>query len=161
VKHGGRNSGSYNASTSQNYLINGKQCVPSSNSDDGHWGRVEIIYATPKASVTFMNVLYVTDKGNTNAASVVSIEDAIGLEGGIFEGRIAGLFATSRVGADETLSCTTSGEGYLDYYVSGVAAGEWSVSVNGADYGTYTATEEGGLLTFTAPAGKITISPTN
>ena len=160
-KHGGRNSGSYNASKSQNYLINGKQCVPSSNSDDGHWGRVEIIYATPKASVTFMNVLYVTDKGNKNAASVVSIEDAIGLEGGVFEGRIAGLFATSRIGADESLSCTTSGEGYLDYYVSGVAAGEWSVSVNGADYGTYTATEDGGLLTFTAPAGKITISPTN
>ena len=160
-KHGGRNSGSYNASKSQNYLINGKQCVPSSNSDDGHWGRVEIIYATPKASVTFMNVLYVTDKGNTNAASVVSIEDAIGLEGGVFNGRIVGLFASARDGADETLSCTTSGEGYLDYYVSGVAAGEWSVSVNGADYGTYTATEEGGLLTFTAPAGKITISPTN
>ncbi|MBR2351108.1 MAG: heparinase II/III family protein [Clostridia bacterium] len=158
---GGRNSGSYNASLSQNYLINGKQCVPSSNSDDGHWGRVEIIYATPKASVTFMNVLYVTDKGNKNAASVVSIEDAIGLEGGVFEGRIVGLFASARDGADETLSCTTSGEGYLDYYVSGVAAGEWSVSVNGADYGTYTATEEGGLLTFTAPAGKITISPTS
>ena len=162
AKHGGRNSGSYNASKSQNYLINGKQCVPSSNSsDDGHWGRVEIIYATSKASVTFMNVLYVTDKGNTNAASVVSIEDAIGLEGGVFNGRIVGLFASARDGADETLSCTTSGEGYLDYYVSGVAAGEWSVSVNGADYGTYTATEDGGLLTFTAPAGKITISPTN
>ena len=159
---GGRNGGSYNASLSQNYLINGKQCVPSSNSsDDGHWGRVEIIYATAKTDVTFMNLLYVTDKGNTNAASVLSIEDAVGLEGGVFEGRIAGLFATSRVGADESLSCTASGEGYLNYYVSGVAAGEWSVSVNGADYGTYTATEEGGLLTFTAPAGKITISPTN
>ena len=157
---GGRNSGTYNASLSQNYLINGKQCVPSSNSsDDGHWGRIEIIYATPSTDVTFMNVIYVTDKGNENAASVVSIEDAIGLEGGVFNEKIAGLFATSRVGADEALSCTVKGKGNLDYYVSGVTAGAWSVSVNGTDYGTYTATEEGGLLTFTAPAGKITISP--
>ena len=156
---GGRNEGGYSASLSKNYLINGKQCLPSSNSsDDGHWGRVEIVYASQSTDVTFMNVLYVTDKGNTNAASVVSITNASGLEGGVFDGKIAGLFATSRTGATSTLSCTTAGEGNLSYYVSGVKAGEWVVTVDGKDYGSYTATEEGGLLTFTAPAGSITLT---
>ena len=31
--------------------------------------------------------------------------------------------------------------------------------LNGNVIGTYTATEEGGLLTFTAPAGTVTVSP--
>ena len=157
---GGRNEGKYDASKSQNYMVNGKQVVPNNNTrDDGHWGRVEIIYASAKTDVTFMNVIYVTDAGNKNKADVVSITDAVGLEGGVFEGKIAGLFASSRTGASEQLSCTTKGEGNIDYYVSGVAAGNWSVTVNGVDCGTFTATEEGGLLTFTAPAGAVVITP--
>jgi hypothetical protein len=108
-----------------------------------------------------MNVLYVTDKGNKNAADVVSVTKASGLEGGVFNGKIAGLFASSRTGATEQLSCTTKGEDNIDYYVSGVAAGEWSVTVDGKDCGTYTATAEGGLLTFTAPAGAVVITPAN
>ncbi len=157
---GGRNSGAYDASKSQNYMVNGKQIVPKSNTaDDGHWGRVEIILASASTDITFMNVLYVTDAGNENEADVTAITDAVGLEGGVFNEKIAGLFASSRTGAEEELSCTTEGEGDLDYYVSGVKAGSWSVSVDGKDVGTYTASEEGGLLTFTAPAGSIVISP--
>ena len=36
----------------------------------------------------------------------------------------------------------------MDYYVSGVAAGDWIVKVDGKSYGVYTATEEGGMLAF-------------
>ena len=108
-----------------------------------------------------MNVIYVTDKGNENAAKVVSVTKASGLEGGVFNGKIVGLFASARDGATETLSCTTKGKGNLDYYVSGVKAGNWTVTVDGKDCGTYTATEEGGLLTFTAPAGAVVITPAN
>ena len=157
---GGRNAGKYDASKSQNYMVNGKQIVPNDlTRDDGHWGRVEIILASAKADITFMNVIYVTDAGNKNDAEVTAITEAVGLEGGVFNEKIAGLFATSRTGAEEALSCTTEGEGELDYYVSGVKAGSWTVTVDGKDCGTYTATEEGGLLTFTAPAGDIVISP--
>ena len=159
---GGRNEGKYDASKSKNYLVNGKQVCPDNLSrDDGHWGRVEITIATGKTDITFMNVLYVTDRGNKNAASVVSVTNAVGLEGGVFQGKIAGLFASARTGATEAISCTTKGEGDIDYYVSGVAAGEWAVTVDGKDCGTYTATAEGGLLTFTAPAGDIVITPAN
>ena len=157
---GGRNTGKYDASKSKNYTVNGKQVVPNDNSrDDGHWGRVEITVVSAKANVTFMNVLYVTDKGNKNEADIDALKDAVGLEGGVFNGKIAGLFASARTGATEALSCTTKGKGNLDYYVSGVAAGTWSVTVDGKDCGTYTATEEGGLLTFSAPAGKVVITP--
>ena len=157
--YGGRNSGAYDASKSQNYLVNGKQLVPQSVTvDDGHWGRVEIVHTGGTAAATFMNVLYVTDKGNTNYASIEEITNAQGLEGGVFDGKIAGLFAIARGGASGTLSCTTAGSGSLDYYVSGVMAGSWQVKVNGNVIGTYEATAEGGLLTFTAPAGSVTLT---
>ena len=43
---GGRSS-NFDASISQNYLINGHQLLPKNNSgDDGHWGRVEIVYGS-------------------------------------------------------------------------------------------------------------------
>jgi hypothetical protein len=47
----------------------------------------------------------------------------------------------------------------MDYYVSGVAAGDWIVKVDSQSYGVYTATEEGRMLTFTAPAGRVVLSP--
>ena len=160
-KVGGRNSGdAYNAKLSSNYMIEGKQLAPENvTKDDGHWGRIEIVHTSNKTSATFMNVIYVTDKGNKNAATVESITNAEGLEGGVFQGQIVGLFATSRTGANTALSCTTKGNGNMSYYVSGVAAGNWTVSVNGQSVGTFAATAEGGLLTFTAPAGNVTITP--
>ncbi len=157
---GGRNEGRYNATASRNYLINGKQLATKTpTADDGHWGRVEIVHIGKSANSTFMNVLYVTDSGNENRAAVEHIANAKGLVGGVFDGKIAGLFATSRTGAEKTVSCTVPGDGELDYYVSGVAEGSWRVKVDGETVGKFEATAEGGLLTFTAPAGKVVISP--
>jgi hypothetical protein len=156
---GGRNSGTYSASASRNYLVNGKQLVPKTpTADDGHWGRVEIVYSGNSTYSTFLNVIYVTDKGGASAATVDRISDAKGVEGGVFDGRIAGIFATARNGAQAKMSFTTSSSGDIDYYVSGLKAGPWRVNVNGENVGTYTATAEGGLLTFTAPAGRVEIS---
>ena len=56
------------------------------------------------------------------------------------------------------LSFTTEGEGTLHYYVSGVAAGSWTVRV-GSHTQTVTVTEESGLLVFSAPAGTVTLTP--
>ena len=47
----------------------------------------------------------------------------------------------------------------MSYYVSGLAAGSWKVEVTGKTVGTFEATAEGGLLTFEAPAGEVTITP--
>ena len=157
---GGRNSGKYDATQSQNYLINGQQLVPKTKTaDDGHWGRVEIEWTESTTDAEFMNVLYVTDKGNTKMATVKAATSESGLTGGTFNSKIAALFATSRTEAKTELSCKTYGSASMDYYVSGLAAGKWKVTVDGKTVGTYTATEEGGLLTFTAPAGSLTVTP--
>jgi hypothetical protein len=157
---GGRSEGAYKADKSSNYLINGKQLVPMSNSaDDGHWGRVEIISDKQSTEATFLNVITVTDANNGATPDSRATDNNVGLEGAIFDGKIAALFATDRSRARATVSCTTYGQGTMDYYVSGVANGNWAVSVNGKTVGTFTATAEGGLLTFTAPAGNVVITP--
>ena len=57
-----------------------------------------------------------------------------------------------------SFSVTRSGD--VTYYVSGVKAGDWTISVGGKTE-TVTATEDGGLLVFTAPAGSVTLTPAN
>jgi hypothetical protein len=156
---GGRNEGAYSAKLSKNYLINGKQNSTSGNADDKHWGRVEIVWTKETKDATFMNLIYVTDKGNENAPEVRKITNAEGVEGGIFNEKTVALFATFKERAKGTLKCRTYGEDSMSYYVSGVAAGSWTVSVNGNTVGTFTATDEGGLLTFQAPAGNVVITP--
>ena len=158
---GGRNSGKYSAKDSSNYLINGAQCIPKSNTaDDGHWGRIEIVYTEKNTVATFMNVMYVTDAGNNNIAKVKKISGSNGVvEGGVFENSIVGAFVTDRNRRSTEFSFKTSGSGTMSYYVSGVAEGSWTVSVDGKSCGTFTATAEGGLLTFSAPAGDVVIAP--
>jgi len=157
---GGRSEGAYNANRSKNYLINGKQLVPMSNSaDDGHWGRVEIVSLKKSTEASFLNVITVTDADNGDTPTCRATSSNVGLEGAVFEDRIAALFATDRDRADAAISCTVEGEGSLDYYVSGVAAGVWRVTVDGKDVGGFIATKDGGLLRFTAPAGDIVIAP--
>ena len=161
-KVGGRNAKygeGFSAKDSSNYLINGNQLCPKSNTvDDGHWGRVEIVWSENSKNAKFMNVLYVTDAGQTKTAPAITEISGTGVEGGAF-GDVVAIFATSRNESDTTISATVSGSGTMKYYVSGVAAGNWSISVNGTSYGIATATEEGGLLTFEAPAGELLLTP--
>ncbi len=149
--------GKYDPDNSRNFLINGKQCVTLDKKDDGHWGRVEIVYTATSNTATFMNVLYVTDKGQTKNAPAITRITGTGALGGAF-GDVAAIFATSRDRATGSLSATVSGSGNIKYYVSGVAAGEWTITVGGVSYGTATATADGGLLTFTAPAGALKLT---
>jgi hypothetical protein len=158
-----KSNGDYDSAKSSNYIINGQQLRPLDNGkdDDGHWGRIEIVSKLKVQESTFMNVIYVTDKGNDEIVEVRKLGSANGVEGGIFNEKIAAIFATAREGAKEQLSFSVTGGNSVDYYVSGVTAGEWSVTVDGNDCGTYTATEDGGLLRFTAPAGNIVVTPVN
>ena len=157
---GGRNKGAFDATKSQNYLIEGKQLVPqSTTADDGHWGRVEIVYDKAASTATFMNLIYVTDKGNDDIATMKATSSDDGLTGAIFEKKIVALFATDRNRATATVSCKTTGSSAMDYYVSGLAEGKWTVTVDGKSIGTYDATAEGGMIVFKAPAGTVTVSP--
>ena len=145
---GGRGTvdGKYSAAQSQNYVVNGVQVCDADGKDDGCWGRVEIV-STSKA----------TDAGQVNAAPAISHITGTGVEGGVF-GNVAAVFMTSRERVTAAQTFTVSGSGEMEYYVSGVAAGNWTISVGGTTK-TVTATEDGGLLVFTAPAGTVTITP--
>jgi hypothetical protein len=156
---GGRvyKNGKYDPINSKNYLINGKQMVTLTQKDDGHWGRIEISL-TGAVDHTFMNTMYVTDAGQTKSAPDIKHIKSEGVEGSTF-GDVAAVFMTSRERVSSAVSFSVKGSGDMKYYVSGVAAGKWSISVGGKDYGTVTATEEGGFLNFTAPAGELKITP--
>ena len=68
-------------------------------------------------------------------------------------GNVAALFVKNATRASGSIKFTANGSGTLNVYVSGVAAGDWSVTTANGETETVTATEEGGLLVFTAPAG--------
>jgi len=138
--------------------INGMECRSDANKTDEHWGRVEISHPTDSRDDTFLSVLYVTDAGQTKAAPAVTRLTGAGLEGAAF-GNIAVIFASDRDGNTAVLETTVPGEGSVEYYISGLYAGTWNVGVNGESVGSFTAEEGEGMITFTAPAGEVIISP--
>ena len=128
-----------------------------SGRDDGHWGRIEISLSG-KTDHTFMNVIYVTDAGRSGNISAIEHIESESIEGATF-GNVAALFIKSRERITTDFSATVSGSEDMSYYVSGVAGGRWNVYVDRSFIGVFEATEEGGLLTFDAPAGKVIITP--
>ena len=140
----------------KNYWANGQQYTPNRYPLDGFWGRVEI---TTTAS-QLLNVMYVCDKSkspNLTATAIGSEADAV--KGAVI-GNTAAAFVVSRTRQSSAFSFTATGTGNLNYYVSGVAAGNWTVKV-GNTTKTVNASSDGGFLSFTAPAGKVTLTPAN
>ena len=141
-----------------NYVVNGKQLAPCKNGDDGFWGRVELSPAPGNATDDLLNVLFVTDADKTPTLPATGIAtDAVR---GAVIGRTAAVFVSDPLRRDSAFDFTAPGDGALDYYVSGVAAGDWTVTTDG-NAQTATATEDGGLLVFTAPAGRVALAPAN
>ena len=169
-----KSDGSINLEKSKNYLINGAQNYPTgTNFDTGSWGRVEITATNASKSSKILNAMYVTDATNNAAYSmkpitnVSSLQSSAGdFEGAVFEGKIAAVFAKKDVTGGRTgtpapmnkgaHSFTTEGNGTMSYYVDGMEAGNWNVTVNGESVGTVTASY--GLLTFDAPAGEVVLT---
>ena len=141
-----------------NYNVNGSQVATENGENDGYWGRVEISPSTGRVTDTMLNVIYLTDEGKPIApiASAVQSDKVVG---SVIDSTAA-IFVEGAERINTAFSFTVENDGELTYYVSGVAAGEWTVSV-GSSTLTATATEEGGLLTFTAPAGTLTLTPKN
>ncbi|MBP5610567.1 MAG: heparinase II/III family protein, partial [Clostridia bacterium] len=131
----------------------------SSKSDktDGYWGRLEV--ATPSGSKTnvMLNVMYVCDASKSPSGQTASKISTSTVTGSVI-GNVAAIFVDSADRATSTVSFASGGSGTLNYYVSGVKAGKWTVKV-GSSTQTVTATSDGGLLVFTAPAGTVTLTP--
>ncbi len=140
-----------------NYNVNGQQLVPTNNGNDGFWGRVEISPNTGKTTDQLLNVMYVCDASKTPSGVTATGIEASGVKGAVI-GKTAAVFVTSATRRSTALTFTATGSGSLTYYVSGVKAGNWTVSVGGNTQ-TVKATADGGLLVFTAPAGAVTLTP--
>jgi hypothetical protein len=168
---GGRTYGPNNKlddSASGNYYINGYGQVPI-NYDDGTWGRVEISNTNSAKSTKLFNAMYVTDAGNTTYYETkpitnVSTNSLSGgdVEGGVFNKSVAAVFVKRNLTKSNrltgTVSFTTEGNSSMSYYIDGLAAGTWKVTVGGKTIGSYTVSANSGLLTFSAPAGNVTIT---
>ena len=140
-----------------NYVVNGSQVATQNGERDGYWGRVEITSTASTVSDTLLNVMYVTTNTNKNFYEAKSFKTDKVV--GSIIGNTAAVFVDSSERCSEQFSFTaTTSEESVNYYVSGVAAGNWTVSV-GSTTLTVSATEEGGMLYFTAPSGEITLTP--
>ena len=148
----------------QNYLVNHGsvnnfvQLNSPNERDDKYWGRLEISPATGNATDQLLNAMYVCD--TEDAVDLVATPIDTNVVKGAAIGNTVAVFVTSATRRDTEFSFTASGSGTKNYYVSGVAAGDWTVWVGGEPINVATATEEGGFITFTAPAGSaVTLRP--
>ena len=149
-----REDGKYDPDASQNYLLNGENLRTLSGADDTHWGRVEIVAPTAEKSV-FLNAMYVSDRGadTVRDACRIESEDAVAV---LYDRRIAAVFAKSRVAVD-ALSIDLPSADSLELFVSGLAGGEYAVSIDGVEISRAFVAPTKGLLVATVPGGKLTL----
>ncbi|MBP5610697.1 MAG: heparinase II/III family protein [Clostridia bacterium] len=148
----------------KNYLVNGAQLAPCKNGDDGFWGRVELSPAPGSATDDLLNVFFATDADKT--PSLPATPFATDEVKGAVIGDVAAVFVTAPARRETAFTFTLPGSDPLTCYVSGVKAGAWTVTASGSAPApgktlTATATEDGGLLTFTALAGTVTLTLEN
>ncbi len=141
-----------------NYNVGGVQ-LTEKNSDDEFWGRVEISPNTGNKTDRLLNVAYVCDADKIPGVLKATGISTDAVKGAVI-GRVAAIFVTSAARRTTAFEFSVERSGDVTYYVSGVKAGNWTVTV-GDSTETVTATEDGGLLVFTAPAGTVTLSPAN
>ncbi|MBR4336452.1 MAG: hypothetical protein IKP74_08365, partial [Clostridia bacterium] len=148
----------------KNYWVNKNgqdnyvQLDNSYNRDDEYWGRVEISPATGNATDQLLNVMFVCDADKSPSLRASAINTNV-VKGALI-GKVAAIFLIDAARRSTPFTFGVTGSGDYTYYVSGVKAGEWTVGAGGQTQ-TVTATEEGGLLVFTAPAGTVTLTPKN
>ena len=144
-----------------NWTVGGKTyALISSKSDktDGYWGRLEVATASGSKSNIMLNAMYVCDKSKSPSGQTATAVTNSSSATGAVMGKVAAVFYDGASRATSSFSFTASGSGNLTYYVSGVKAGNWTVKV-GSTTKTVSASSDGGLLVFTAPAGTVTLTP--
>ena len=120
-----------------------------------HWGHLEISPAPGNKSDLLMNVLTVADGNGADAPAVSLIrgEDVQGAR----HGDICAVFTTGTSAEKNAVSFTAEG-GKTRYFVGGLAAGSWKVSVNGTVVAEKSVSYESGLLVFEAEGGRVSVT---
>ncbi len=140
------------------YTVNGEVYKTSNYDPNDPDYRIELSPTYESKTDHLLTVMYVTDASN-NAAPIKAEEiQTAHLAGAVILNRVM-LFAKNPGTLDTELSVVVNGEGEFDYYFAGVAAGTWNVSVNGKTVETVEVAAGEGILTFTASAGNVTVTP--
>jgi hypothetical protein len=141
----------------EEYTIGDKVYKPGSYNPDDPDYRIDICPAAESKTDRILTLMYVTDAENESAPITPLEIKSEKLLGASVLGQ-ALLFPKDEKILTENLSFTTEGEGELHYYVMGVSDGEWTAEVNGIVVTKALVKDNEGILTFTAPAGKINLS---
>ncbi len=121
------------------------------------WGRIEVS-ASDGETVTQLNSICVKDAESDKKIDQTPIY-AEHLQGVQFGTNIV-MFVNDSLQYESILEFETEKEGELDYYISGLRPGSWSVFVDGEILLRKISANEAGLIRFSAPSGKITLIPT-
>lgn len=141
------------------YWINGKNCLDEYTDSDNYdeiWGRIEL-NTDGNLYDSLLTAMYVTDSTNDEILEAVGYE-AEDVKFATIADYVV-VFADTTTPLSKEISIDVQGTGDRKYYVSGLSAGEWTVTVDGVIIADVTVSEESGLATFTAPAGTVKISP--
>ena len=141
--------------------VNGKDYYGApfkTQTDEGSTWRIELSPAKAATNDLFLNVMQVSDADKEDYLPVELIENEK-LCGAEISDRVV-LFSKSGERIGSGISFTAPGSGELLYTVCDVEAGSYSVTAGGRKM-TLSASEEGGVLSFTAPAGAVTIEKTD
>ena len=120
-----------------------------------HWGHLEISPAAGNKSDLLMHVLTVAD-GEPVSVPAVSAIRGEGVQGAR-RGDICAVFTTGTSAEKNAVSFTAEG-GKTRYFVGGLAAGSWKVSVNGTVVAEKSVSYESGLLVFEAEGGRVSVT---
>ncbi len=123
------------------------------------WGRVEISPSVKQLTDSFLNVMYVSDakdaQGNatSNTLAPSTLVQCDTHEGAVTFGNVV-MFSKTNTPITSVVTFTAEGSGEMSYYVGGLAAGQWLVTVGNRTAIECTVNAASGLLTFAANAGE-------
>lgn len=122
---------------------------------DKGWGRIEVSTTGNKTSY-FFNVMTIGDANNSKVPEATLYETETHAASKILD--TVAIFNKDFYPTEDSFSINiASNEAELTYYVTGVIDGEWQITVGGKTISA-TATEDGYMLVFKAPAGELTFT---
>lgn len=125
------------------------------------WGRIEISPQETGEMDYFLNVMYVNDADKNLALEKAELIETDSVAGAKIFNRVA-VFNKNKTRADGTVSFNVPGsDSELKVNVAGLEAGTWKISVNGSEIGEQIASDDGGIIYFTAPAGSYELTYVN
>ena len=128
------------------------------------WGRVEISITTTEANQTdyFLNVMYVNDADKALTFEKAELIEAGNVYGVKIFDRVA-IFNKAKARIEDTVTFEIPADADVTTFkvnVAGLKAGTWTITTSDGQTQTAVASEDGGIIYFSAPAGTCAMTRT-